>query len=77
MCNQYYNIIDMNKEIHKIHNYIRDYTKISNDDKAFFIGCTRVRLIIEKKKLEETDYFFAYIKNRLNLHLIILEINYF
>jgi len=37
--------------------------EIYNYDKKFFIGCTRVRLIIEKKKLKETDYFFAYMKN--------------
>lgn len=28
----------MEKEIHSIHNYIRNYTKISNEDKSLFIG---------------------------------------
>ena len=32
-------------------------------DASFFIGCSRVRLIIEKKKLNDNDYFFAYKKN--------------
>ena len=31
-------------------------------DKAFFIGCSRVRLIIDKKGLKDEDYFFAYKK---------------
>ena len=29
---------DLNKKIHEIHNYIRDYTKISDEDKPFFIA---------------------------------------
>lgn len=29
-------------------------------DSSYFIGCNRIRLIIEKKKLDENDYFFAY-----------------
>jgi hypothetical protein len=37
--------------------------EVYNYDKNFFIGCARVRLIIEKKKLKEDDYFFAYQKN--------------
>jgi hypothetical protein len=32
-------------------------------DKSFFIGCPRVRTIIEKKKIDEMDYFYAY-KNK-------------
>ena len=35
---------DMDKAIHNIHNYIRDYTKISNEDKSFFIACILVTL---------------------------------
>ena len=35
---------------------------IYNYDAAFFIGCNRIRLIIEKKKLKNDDYFFAYQK---------------
>ena len=34
-----YSMQNMEKDIHKIHNYIRDYTKISNEDKGFFIAC--------------------------------------
>ena len=34
-----------------------------NYDTAFFPGCNRIRLIIEKKKLNENDYFFAYNKD--------------
>jgi len=32
-------------------------------DPSFFIGVARVRLIIEKKKLKDSDYLFAYKKN--------------
>jgi type I restriction enzyme M protein len=34
----------MDKDIHRIHNYIRDYTKISNEDKSFFIACILISL---------------------------------
>lgn len=34
----------MNKQIHSIHNYIRDNTKISNEDKSLFIGGILVAL---------------------------------
>jgi hypothetical protein len=32
-------------------------------DQAFFPGCNRMRLIIEKKKLKDNEYFFAYMKD--------------
>jgi len=34
-------------------------------DTLFFTGCTRVRLIIVKKKLSENDYIFAYKKGNI------------
>jgi len=34
-----------------------------NYDIAFFNGCSKIRNIIIKKELEETDYIYAYIKN--------------
>jgi hypothetical protein len=37
--------------------------EIYNYDTAFFVGCSRTtRLIVEKKRLQENDYFFAYQK---------------
>lgn len=39
--------------------------ELLNYDKGFFIGCSRVRLIIEKKRLQENDYIFAYQKNNI------------
>lgn len=50
-----YNKENMNKDIHKLHNYIRDYTKISNEDKSFFIAC----ILISLKK----DSFISTIEN--------------
>jgi hypothetical protein len=39
---------------------------IYNYDTAFFIGvCGRIRLIVEKLKLKETDYCWGYIKNNI------------
>lgn len=32
-------------------------------DTSFFTGCSRMRLIIEKKKLKDNEYFFAYTKD--------------
>jgi len=57
----------MNKPIHiKIDNelvYLAD--DLYKYDTAFFPGCNRMRLIIEKKKLKDNDYFFAYKKEDL------------
>lgn len=65
-----YNITDMDKDIHKIHNYIRDYTKISNEDKSFFIACILISLkknsfytIIENYNTKE--YIYDLIKQNL------------
>jgi len=38
-------------------------------DPSFFIGVARVRLIIEKKKLKDSDYLFAYKKMTYGLNL--------
>ena len=53
------NSININNEI------VYDAEEIYNYDKAFFIGCSRIRLIIEKKRLNKEDYFFAYQKNNI------------
>ncbi len=55
----------MNKPVSFIINNEIVYSadEIYNYDKNFFIGCSRLRLIIEKKKLKNDDYFFAYQKN--------------
>jgi type I restriction enzyme M protein len=42
--NDTYTNQQMDKDLHKIHNYIRDYTKISNEDKSFFIACILISL---------------------------------
>ena len=40
-------------------------TDIHNFDSAFFYGCrNNVRNIVEKKKMEDNDYIYAYIKNK-------------
>jgi predicted RNA methylase len=39
-----YSAAQLEKNIHKIHNYIRDYTKISSEDKSFFIVCILISL---------------------------------
>ncbi len=64
------NIIIMEKTIHKIHNYIRDYTKISNEDKPFFICGILIFLKNENNrkilyKIIENEYIYDYIYNSL------------
>jgi len=49
--------ININNEI------VYNAKEIYKYDTSFFIGCSRIRLIIEKKKLKQEDYFFAYKKN--------------
>lgn len=44
-------ITEMEKQIHKIHNYIRDYTKISNEDKGIFIAL--ILICISKPRFKE------------------------
>ena len=39
-----YTTENMEKDIHNIHNYIRDHTKLSNGDKSFFIACILIAL---------------------------------
>lgn len=41
---------DLNKKIHDIHNYIRDYTKISDEDKPFFIAI--ILISIQKESFQ-------------------------
>jgi type I restriction enzyme M protein len=46
----------LNKEIHEIHNYIRDNTKISNEDKPFFISIILISIQKESFKLLIKEY---------------------
>lgn len=71
---------DMKKELHKIHNYIRDYTKISNEDKSFFISCILISFrkenffdIIERK----TDKRFIYDILKDNLQDFKIDVSVF
>ena len=58
----------MNNEIHKVHNYIRDYTKISNEDKSFFIA-----IILISIKKASFEYIFELYKNKNYIYDILLE----
>jgi len=60
--------LDMNNEIHKVHNYIRDYTKISNEDKSFFIA-----IILISIKKASFEYIFELYKNKNYIYDILLE----
>jgi prophage antirepressor-like protein len=55
----------INKPIAFVLNNIKVYEAINvyNYDPSFFLGCSRIRLIINKKKLNDEDYIFGYIKN--------------
>jgi hypothetical protein len=55
----------MNKPIRFLLDNIKVYEAINvyNYDPSFFFGCSRIRLIINKKKLNDDDYIFGYIKN--------------
>lgn len=44
-------VTDLGKRIHAIHNYIRDHTKISNEDKPFFIAIILISLRKESFRL--------------------------
>jgi type I restriction enzyme M protein len=70
----------MEKDLHKIHNYIRDYTKISNEDKSFFIACILISLtknsFIEVIKNYDTKkYIYDILKQ--NLHDFDIDISVF
>lgn len=61
---------NMEKGIHEIHNYIRDYTKISNEDKSFFIAIILIsiqkesfRRLIESYKTK--NYIFDILSENL------------
>ena len=65
-----YNIQNMYKDIHNIHNYIRDYTKISNEDKCFFIACILISLkkesfIIIIENYDSNEYLYDIMKQNL------------
>ena len=77
----YYNRSDMSKDLHKIHNYIRDYTKISNEDKSFFIACILISLKKESfieviKKYDFKKYIYDFIQQNLiefNIDISVFE----
>jgi hypothetical protein len=57
-------------------------TELCQCDVHFFRGCSQIRLIIERKKIPETEYMFGYIKNEkwiksnknyMKAHLLISE----
>ncbi len=60
--------INMNVEIHKVHSYIRDYTKISNEDKSFFIA-----IILISIKKSSFGFMFNKFKNKEYLYDILLD----
>ena len=60
--------IDMKKEIHIIHNYIRDYTKISNEDKPFFVA-----IILISLKKSSFGYIFEKYQNKEFIYDILLD----
>ena len=60
-----YTLQNMTKDIHELHNYIRDYTKISNEDKSYFVAC----ILISFKK----DSFYTMINN-FNSKLYIYDV---
>jgi predicted RNA methylase len=60
----------MEKDMRKIHNYIRDYTKISNEDKSFFIACILISIRKESfclllDKYNSTSYIYDLMKGNL------------
>ena len=70
IINRKYCKSDMNKELHKIHNYIRDYTKISNEDKSFFIACILISLKKESfvhliNEYDSKNYIYDIIQQNL------------
>ncbi len=73
------NTVNMKNEIHKIHNYIRNYTKISDEDKAFFIAIilisikkTSFKTIYEKYNNKE--YIYDIVLDNLNDFNIDIEV---
>jgi predicted RNA methylase len=65
-----YKDFQMEKDLHKIHNYIRDYTKISNEDKSYFIACILISLKKESfctilKSYSTKQYIYDLIKQNL------------
>jgi predicted RNA methylase len=62
--------LNINKHIHKIHNYIRDNTKISNEDKGFFMAI--ILMSLNKKSFRnfiqnynEKEFIYDYLKENL------------
>lgn len=71
-----YTTQNMSKDIHELHNYIRDYTKISNEDKSFFIACILISLKkpVFCKILENYDTK-SYIYDLVRQNLVDLDID--
>lgn len=62
------NMKDLKKEIHDIHNYIRDYTKISDEDKPFFIA-----IILISLQKETFRNLWTLQKDRLSIYDLLVE----
>lgn len=72
-----YNKSSMSNDIHKIHNYIRDYTKISNEDKGFFIACILISFKKESfNKIIENYNSKEYLYDIIKQTLIDFEIDF-
>lgn len=68
--NNIISITNLHKYIHEIHNYIRDNTKISNEDKSFFMAIILISLNKKTfrdiiKNYDEKKYIFDYLKDNL------------
>jgi 16S rRNA G966 N2-methylase RsmD len=79
-----YNKSDMNKDIEEIHNYIRNNTKISNEDKSFFIAIILVSLqketfihLIENYDKNYTNKKYIYDLLEINLREFDIDISVF
>lgn len=59
---------DLTKNIHEIHNYIRDYTKISDEDKPFFIA-----IILVSIQKESFQNLWNLQKDKLYIYDLLVE----
>lgn len=59
--------VDIQNEIHQVHNYIRDYTKISDEDKPFFIA-----IILISIKKSSFEHIFNEYKNKKYIYDVLM-----
>lgn len=77
--NQTKSNLDMDQKIHEIHNYIRDHTKISNEDKTFFVASILISIRSEAfrrtmKEYNDRGYIYDFIANNLRVHDIDISV---